>query len=116
MLFRSVKGLISDSGSPSMLVKTLGNYTDFDTIATKIGCKGGKQLECMQKVDASTLQKVYSETTGVSFTPVGDNVTAFSNTTDRLARGLVTRVVSFTRCLLSMQENSTDIMIALDLW
>ncbi|KAH7192829.1 Alpha/Beta hydrolase protein [Fusarium flagelliforme] len=87
-----VKGLISDSGSPSMLVKTLGNYTDFDTIATKVGCKEGKQLECMQKVDASTLQKVYSETTGVSFTPVGDNVTAFSNTTDRLARGLVTRV------------------------
>ncbi|KAJ4123020.1 hypothetical protein NW768_010012 [Fusarium equiseti] len=87
-----VKGLISDSGSPNMLVKAFGNYTDFDTIATKVGCKEGKQLECMQKVDASTLQKVYSETAGVSFTPVGDNVTAFSNTTDRLARGLVTRV------------------------
>lgn len=48
----------------------------------------------MQKVDASKLQKVYSETPTISFTPVGDNITAFSNTTDRLARGLVTRVVS----------------------
>ncbi|KAI6771474.1 hypothetical protein HG531_009099 [Fusarium graminearum] len=88
-----VKGLISDSGAPSMLVKPYGNYTDFDTIASKLGCMAGsKQLECMQKVDASELQKVYSETAGVSFTPVGDNTTAFSNTTDRLARGLVTKV------------------------
>ncbi|KAG8672190.1 hypothetical protein FPOAC2_05558 [Fusarium poae] len=88
-----VKGLISDSGAPSMLAKVYGNHTDFDTIATKVGCKtGNKQLKCMQEIDASVLQKVYSETAGVSFTPVGDNMTAFSNTTDRLARGLVTKV------------------------
>ncbi|KAJ4247847.1 hypothetical protein NW762_013056 [Fusarium torreyae] len=90
-----VKGLISDSGSPSMLSKIAGNHSDFDTLASKVGCKdstGRKQLKCMQKVDASVLQKVYSETSTISFTPVGDNVTAFSNTTDRLARGLVTKV------------------------
>ena len=49
-----VKGLISDSGSPNMLVKALGNYTDFDTIATKIGCKGGKQLEWKHQPSAYT--------------------------------------------------------------
>ncbi|KAF5708094.1 triacylglycerol lipase V precursor [Fusarium mundagurra] len=90
-----VKGLISDSGAPSMLAKAYGNHSSFDTLADKVGCKGlegKKQLICMQKVDASKLQKVYSETPTISFTPVGDNITAFSNTTDRLARGLVTRV------------------------
>jgi carboxylesterase type B len=91
-----VKGLISDSGAPGMLVKAYGNYSDFDTLSSKVGCgklSERKQLSCMQKVDASVLQKVYSETSTISFTPVGDNATAFSNTTDRLARGLVTKVV-----------------------
>ncbi|KAH7233120.1 Alpha/Beta hydrolase protein [Fusarium tricinctum] len=90
-----VKGLISDSGAPGMLVKAYGNYSDFDTLSSKVGCgklSERKQLSCMQKVDASVLQKVYSETSTISFTPVGDNATAFSNTTDRLARGLVTKV------------------------
>ncbi|KAF4451650.1 hypothetical protein F53441_5329 [Fusarium austroafricanum] len=90
-----VKGLISDSGAPGMLVKPYGNYSSFDTLASKVGCahlKGRKQLSCMQMLDASLLQKVYSETSSISFTPVGDNVTAFSNTTDRLSRGLVTKV------------------------
>jgi carboxylesterase type B len=94
-----VKGLISDSGAPAMLAKVYGNHSSFDTLADKVGCRGlegKKQLTCMQKVDASKLQKVYSETPTISFTPIGDNITAFSNITDRLARGLVTRVVSST--------------------
>lgn len=94
-----VKRLISDFGSPGMLVQAFGNHTDFDTLAAKVGCEtGDEQLQCMQKVDATALQQVYSDTAGVSFTPIGDNVTAFSNTIDRLARGLVTKVVSENYC------------------
>lgn len=92
-----VQGLISDSGSTSTLAKAFGNFSDFSTIAKLTGCGGlteREELKCMQRVDASVLQEVYSNTSSVSFTPVADNVTAFSNTTDRLARGLVTRVVS----------------------
>ncbi|KAL4723005.1 hypothetical protein ACLX1H_010246 [Fusarium chlamydosporum] len=39
--------LISDSGSPGMLVKAFGNHTDFDTLAAKVGCEmGDDQLKC----------------------------------------------------------------------
>ncbi|KAI0127035.1 Alpha/Beta hydrolase protein [Xylariales sp. AK1849] len=90
-----VKGLISDSGAASILTQALGNYTSFSTLASLVGCGdlgAMDELECMQKVDARTIESVYSTNTGViSFSPVADNVTAFSNTTDRLASGLVTK-------------------------
>lgn len=88
-----VKGLISDSGSPSTLSKSAGSYTDFDTLADLLGCSGSSQLVCMQNIDAQRLENVYSSTSDISFSPVADNVTVFSNTEDRLAKGLVTRVV-----------------------
>lgn len=89
-----VTGLISDSGSPSTLSKEYGNHTDFDTLADLLGChEEASRLACMQDVDAQELETVYSNTASVSFSPVADNVTVFSNTEDRLARGLVTRVV-----------------------
>ncbi|KAI1873926.1 uncharacterized protein JN550_003195 [Neoarthrinium moseri] len=91
-----VKGLISDSGAPSILSKTFGNFTSFSTLAGLVGCgdlDATGELECMQKVDAQTLESVSSNHTSIiSFSPVADNVTAFSNTTDRLANGLVAKV------------------------
>jgi carboxylesterase type B len=93
-----VKGLISDSGAPSTLAKTFGNYTSFSTLAGLVGCGGldaGDELECMQKVDAQTLESISSNHTSIiSFSPMADNITCFSNTTDRLANSLVTKVAS----------------------
>ncbi|ETS75499.1 hypothetical protein PFICI_12443 [Pestalotiopsis fici W106-1] len=90
-----VKGLISDSGAPSILSKTYGNFSSFSTLAGLVGCgdlDASEELDCMQKVDAQTLETVYSNhTSTISFSPVADNVTVFSNTTDRLANGLVTK-------------------------
>ncbi|KAK9414310.1 putative Alpha/Beta hydrolase protein [Seiridium unicorne] len=91
-----VKGLISDSGSTSTLAQTFGNYTAFSTLASLVGCsdlEAADELECVQRVDAQTLVSVYSNHTSIiSFTPLADNITCFSNTTDRLANSLVTKV------------------------
>lgn len=96
-----VKGLISDSGSSSTLAKAYGNYTAFSTLASLVGCgnlDAADEVECVQKVDAQTLESVYSNHTSIlSFAPMADNITCFSNTTDRLAQGLVTKVVSTFR-------------------
>ncbi|KAK8088319.1 hypothetical protein PG997_003280 [Apiospora hydei] len=83
-----VSGLIADSGAASMLLKT--PHLGFSTLAAMVGCGGGldpeAELACMQAVDADALEAAVSAST-ISFTPVADNVTAFANTTERLARG-----------------------------
>jgi carboxylesterase type B len=114
-----VQGLISDSGSTSTLAKPFGNYSDFSTLASLTGCGGladREELKCMQRVDASVLQEVYSNTSSVSFTPVADNVTAFSNTTDRLARGLVTKVVSGSGPLIFLEDALTTDLFSHGSW
>lgn len=96
-----VAATISDSGaaSPSNLGRQPGNYTAFSTLASLVGCGGltedsAAELECVQAVDANTLQDYISNTSSISFGPVLDNVTFFSNTTDRMAQGLVAKIVS----------------------
>ncbi|KAK8055171.1 Acetylcholinesterase [Apiospora rasikravindrae] len=92
-----LSGLIADSGAASMLLKT--PHSGFSTLAATVGCGGGldpeAELACMQAVDAGVLETAVS-TSSVSFTPVADNVTAFANTTERLARGLVARLPMIT--------------------
>lgn len=99
-----VAATISDSGaaSPSNLGRQPGNYTTFSTLASLVGCGGltgnaSAELECVQRVDANTLQDFVSNTSSLSFTPVLDNVTSFSNTTDRIAQGLLAKIVSTAR-------------------
>ncbi|POS70857.1 hypothetical protein DHEL01_v210750 [Diaporthe helianthi] len=94
-----VAATISDSGaaSPSNLGRQPGNYTTFSTLASLVGCGGltgdaAAELECVQAVDANTLQGYVSNTSSLSFRPAVDNVTLFSNTTDRMARGLVAKI------------------------
>lgn len=99
-----VAATISDSGaaSPSNLGRQPGNYTTFSTLASLVGCGGltgnaSAELECVQGVDANTLQDFVSNTSSLSFGPVLDNVTSFSNTTDRIAQGLLAKIVSAAR-------------------
>lgn len=95
-----VTGLISDSGAAALASGVdAGNYTAFDTLAELVDCGNSDedsqlQLECMQKVDAETLIQFVSNTSSISFSPVADNITAFSNVTDRISRGLIAKIVS----------------------
>ncbi|KAG6368558.1 hypothetical protein INS49_002771 [Diaporthe citri] len=96
-----VAATISDSGaaSPSNLGRQPGNYTTFSTLASLVGCGGltgnaSAELECVQGVDANTLQDFVSNTSSLSFGPVLDNVTSFSNTTDRIAQGLLAKIAT----------------------
>lgn len=107
-----VAATISDSGaaSPSNLGRQPGNYTTFSTLAGLVGCGGltgnaSAELECVQSVDANTLQDFVSNTSSLSFTPVLDNVTSFSNTTDRIAQGLLAKIVSTVRQRLACARN-----------
>lgn len=96
-----VTGLISDSGAAALANQVdAGDYAAFDTLAELVGCSdsgnedGQAQFECMQEVDAETLTQFVSNTSSISFTPVADNITAFSNLTDRISRGLIAKIVS----------------------
>jgi len=93
-----VKGLISDSGAAAILTTPVANHTSFTKFAGYVGCgnmTADAELSCMQAVDATLLQTTLSSsTTGTGFSPAADNVTAFSNTTDRIKRGLISKLVS----------------------
>ncbi|OJJ38084.1 hypothetical protein ASPWEDRAFT_734215 [Aspergillus wentii DTO 134E9] len=91
-----VTGLICDSGSATIAGSSDYTQKNFTFIAEKVGCAGNDDavLECMRGVPATRLRDVVStygnvKSMGLSFTPIPDNITAFSNTTDRALRGLV---------------------------
>lgn len=89
-----VKGLIADSGG-STVFTTDPSHSNFTTVAAEAGCGGldaDAELACMQALDASTLQAVYQNTTGVSFGPGVDNTTVFANNTERAIEGLVAQI------------------------
>lgn len=90
-----VKGLIADSGSAG--VAAGGSRTAFSTFAGYVGCGGlspKEQLRCLQRLEASEIQETLSfGNTGTRFVPGADNVTAFSNYTERLASGQFANLV-----------------------
>lgn len=100
-----IKGAIMMSGQGE-LSSDPHDHSNFDYIATKLGCTGDKdeQFKCMQSVDAKDIAQVlntYDSTANngkvLIFQPQADNETSFSNYTDLQARGLYARVVGFTQ-------------------
>lgn len=95
-----VTGLIADSGAASGSTST--NTSSFSMMASSLGCgnlSAPAELSCMQKVDALTIQSyVEDKSGGTMATSIGgtvaDNVTVFSNNTERLIQGRVAKVVS----------------------
>jgi len=94
-----VRGFIgSSSGTPTT---NPTNSSNFHNVAQKAGCANltaTAELACMQKVDALVLQQTVNEVNtdpwrGL-FRPIADNVTAFTNLTERLEKGLVAKLVS----------------------
>jgi carboxylesterase type B len=94
-----VTGLIADSGTASGSTST--NTSSFSMMASSLGCgnmSAAAELTCMQKVDALTIQNyVEGKSGGTMATSIGgtvaDNVTVFSNNTERLIHGRVAKVV-----------------------
>ncbi|KAJ8060122.1 hypothetical protein OCU04_010474 [Sclerotinia nivalis] len=96
-----VKGLIINSGSAFLLDTTDASQTNFTALAGMVGCKDlapVPEIACMRNVSADAIENALNgyQKSGASpslgFTPVPDNVTAFSNPADRAKRGLVAKL------------------------
>lgn len=99
-----VKGLIADSGSAYLLSTADTTQKNFTALAGMVGCKDlapDAELRCMRNVSATVIEDALSNyvnsgvTPTIAFTPVADNITAFSNPADRAAKGLGVKLVSF---------------------
>ena len=98
-----ISSLICDSGSANLLGSVDAAQTNFTFLAGLVGCGNlapQSELDCMRNVPATTLENALSNygisgaKPSIAFTPFPDNVTAFSNSTDRAVRGLVAKIVS----------------------
>lgn len=97
-----VKGLIADSGGTSIIAKSDPSHSNFTYLASLVGCgslNASAELSCVRNVDATTLEKALSnfviskQTPTISFTPSDDNITVFTNYTDRLVNGHLAQIV-----------------------
>ncbi|KAF4454244.1 hypothetical protein F53441_3244 [Fusarium austroafricanum] len=96
-----VKGVIADSGNALAIESTLGdsrNHSTFFVAAKHLGCgneNSAEELECMRKVPENKIKEYLqaglgqggAADDGLEFTLIPDNLTAFSNYTERIARG-----------------------------
>jgi carboxylesterase type B len=99
-----VAGLIADSGSPGIAGSADLAQTNFTYLAGLVGCKNESdtaRLSCVRKVPARNLENTLSYYTGnattpkISFGPVPDNKTIFTNWTSRIEQGQIAKIVSF---------------------
>lgn len=104
-----VAGLIADSGGPGIVGGNDLAQSNFTFLAGLVGCNGlgpDDELSCVRKVPAQTLENALSYYSGnntspsISFKPVIDNKTTFSNWTERIADGKIAKTVSvlFVAC------------------
>jgi cholinesterase len=101
-----VRGFILDSGTADGFALGGQSVTNFTYVAEQLNCTQQNQdslLECMQSADADAMISIldhYNSTArgGVtlSFGPVADNETSFSNYTDRRERGLFAQLVYYS--------------------
>ncbi|KAK3995336.1 acetylcholinesterase [Cladorrhinum sp. PSN332] len=92
-----VKGFIGTSGGTPVTNPT--SSANFNKVAQVVGCANltaAEELACMQKVDVSLLQDavdaINPDPNRGLFRPIADNVTAFTNLTERLEKGLVAKL------------------------
>ena len=109
-----VQSLIMDSGTAFLPIRSQdASHSNFSFVAANVGCGGlesepATQLDCMRNVSAATLEgflEQYQEagtTPAISFVPIADEKTIFSNYTDRALKGLQAKIVRhFPNFLLS---------------
>lgn len=114
-----VKGFIAQSGTA-----IIGNSppdpsgSNFTYVASQVGCNYSdkdEELACMQKANATAIIEVYNrynasrnEGRSLSFAPAPDNMTSFSNYTERQSRGLFARLPT----IISMVNNEGASLVA----
>lgn len=113
-----VKGFIAQSGTASSGSSNDPANSNFTYLASQVGCTSFNKDElfsCMQKADATAIINVmnkYNATANggkpLSFNPSPDNVTSFSNYTDRQLRGRFARLPT----ILSQVDNEGASLVA----
>jgi carboxylesterase type B len=98
-----VRGFILDSGTADGFALGGQSVTNFTYVGQQLNCTQQDQdalFKCMQSADANAMISIlntYNATAhggvSLSFGPVADNQTSFSNYTDRRARGLFSQLV-----------------------
>ena len=106
-----VKGFIAQSGTASGGSSSDVTQSNFTYVASKVGCASSNkddEFACMQEADAKAIIEVYNKYNAsanggrsLSFQPFPDDMTSFSNYTDRQARGRFARLPT----LLSQVDN-----------
>ncbi|RWA04279.1 hypothetical protein EKO27_g10822 [Xylaria grammica] len=99
-----VHAFIADSGAPTSKPESSTDYmhSNFTAIAGLVGCEGlggAGEFECMQGVDGSLLEETLSNnsaTAKLNFQPQADGVTMFSNYTERISKGLISKLPLLT--------------------
>ncbi|CEI62143.1 hypothetical protein FVEN_g10352 [Fusarium venenatum] len=95
-----VKGVIADSGNALAIERVIGdarNHTAFSVAAKSLGCgklSPKEELECMRQVPERNFKEYLQAEVGqggaaddgLSISVIADNITVFSNYTERLAR------------------------------
>lgn len=113
-----VKGFIAQSGTASGGGSNDPTSSNFTYLASQVGCSSVDKDEvfsCMQNANATAIIEVlnkYNATANnrrsLSFGPSPDNVTSFSNYTDRQVRGRFAKLPT----LLSQVDNEGSSLIA----
>ncbi|KAJ7304537.1 Carboxylesterase, partial [Mycena albidolilacea] len=95
------------SGAPTSS-SPVPSFSSFDAFADAVGCTetpGPARLRCLRNVPASTIRNFTNGPLGVSFGPVVDNVTAFTNPLERLRAGASAQVP----IMLGNMENDASV-------
>lgn len=104
-----VAGLIADSGATGIIAKVDPTHSNFTALAGLVGCgnlNASAELTCVRGVDSTSLENALSnyiinkKSPTISFTPSDDNITVFTNYTDRVVHGHLARLVSTTSQVL----------------
>ncbi|KAF2157661.1 alpha/beta-hydrolase [Myriangium duriaei CBS 260.36] len=98
-----VQGYIQTSGTVYLgLVTDDPNHSQFSTLAKQVGCgtfnSPEKELDCMRTLSVEKIVTASNTLTGARFLPTVDNMTVYSDYTDRYGQGLFAQkpaIVSF---------------------
>lgn len=113
-----VKGFIAQSGTASGGNSNDLTSSNFTYLASQVGCSSAnkdEEFSCMQKADARAIIEVYNKYNAsanggrsLAFQPSPDDITSFSNYTDRQVRGLFARVPT----ILAQVDNEGASLVA----
>lgn len=92
-----VHAFIADSGTVSSRGAADPTHSNFTALAGMVGCGGldtAEEFRCMQEVDAKVLEDALSTSNAsLAFSPGPDGLTIFSNYTERMAQGRISKIV-----------------------